>query len=281
MCLANTAETVRKRADQEGLPEVSRRALFAAGAGVAAAAALPDRALAWPSWPRPRPRRLQDLTHVLREGFPVYTLDAATRRTLVSVEQDGFYIQEWTLSEHSGTHMDAPGHFVAGGRKTPEIGPHELVAPVSVIDISRRVARNPDAMVTVGDLLHYERRHGRIPRGAAVFMYSGWEERVGNSRAYKNPGPDGRFHFPGFGLAAVEWLLEHRTIRCIGVDTLSLDIGRSTTFGVHLTLLGADKYGVENLANLRRIPARGASVFVGVVPWEQGSGGPCRVIAQW
>ncbi len=75
------------------------------------------------------------------------------------------------------------------------------------------------------------------------------------------------------------WLLAKRAITCIGVDTLSLDPGNSTTFPVHHTLLGADRYGVENLANLKSIAARGATAIVGLVPWEEGSGGPARVLA--
>ncbi|HZA40649.1 MAG TPA: cyclase family protein, partial [Actinomycetota bacterium] len=89
------------------------------------------------------------------------------------------------------------------------------------------------------------------------------------------------YHFPGFGIDAVEWLLANRSITGIGVDTLSLDVGASTTFDVHVTLLGADKYGIESLANLSLIPPRGAEAFVGVIPWEEGSGGPCRVVAHW
>jgi kynurenine formamidase len=177
--------------------------------------------------------------------------------------------------------MDAPGHFVARGRRSPEITPAELLVPIVVIDISRKVASNPDAVVTPRDLQNFERGHGRIPKRAGVFMYSGWESRVGDPDRFRNPGPDGRYHFPGFGLAAVEWLLEERDITCIGVDTLSLDHGPSTTFDVHVTLLSADRYGLENVANLARIPARGATAFVGLVPWEEGSGGPCRVIARW
>jgi kynurenine formamidase len=193
----------------------------------------------------------------------------------------GFYSQEWTFGEHSGTHMDAPGHFVAGARLAPEITPAELFVPVVVVDISARAARNHDAVVQVRDLERYERRHGRIPRHAAVWMYSGWERRVGDPDRFKNTGPDGRYHFPGFGIAATRWLLEHRDITCIGVDTLSLDHGASTTFDVHLTLLGADKYGLEGLANLKRIPPAGSHAYVGLIPFEEGSGGPCRVIARY
>jgi kynurenine formamidase len=175
--------------------------------------------------------------------------------------------------------MDAPGHFTLGGRLSPQITPEELMVPAVVVDISARAAADPDAQVTVDDLKRFERRHGRIPRRSVVCMHSGWEARVGDPVAYRNIGPDGLFHFPGFHVEAVEWLLEKRDIQGIGVDTLSLDFGPSQTFDVHLLLLGADRYGLENLANLKKIPPRGATIFVGLIPWQDGSGGPCRVIA--
>jgi kynurenine formamidase len=135
--------------------------------------------------------------------------------------------------------------------------------------------------VEVDDLVAFERRHGRIPRRAAVFMYSGWEERLPDPDAFKNPDANGVYHFPGFGIDAVEWLLANRNVTAIGVDTMSLDVGASATFDVHVTWLGSDRYGLENLANLSTIPPRGAEVVVGVIPWEEGSGGPARVIAHW
>jgi kynurenine formamidase len=297
MCLSGTAEAIGNGHDtghsghdlqhddshpphESRAGRVTRRGALLGAATAAMTVAAPVPALA----SRGRDRghaRVRDLTHVFRAGFPVYTGDPPARQTIATIPANGFYAQAWTFAEHSGTHMDAPGHFDPGGRLTPQLDPEELFAPIVVIDISERAARAPDAMVEVRDLVGYERRHGRIPRRAAVFMYSGWERRVGDPDAYRNPGPDGRFHFPGFGVEAVEWLLERRRITCIGVDTLSLDIGSSTTFDVHKLLLGADRYGLENLANLRRIPAKGAEAIVGVVPWEAGSGGPCRVLARW
>ena len=278
MCLPGTVERVGKRVEEEGAPRISRRAALGAGAGTLVAAAFGGQALASEG---DDDHHLQDLTHLFQAGFPMYTGAPPARRTLVTIERDGFYAQEWTFSEHSGTHMDAPGHFVIGGRLAPEITPEELWIPAVVIDISRRAVRDPDAAVEVRDLSRFEQRHGRIPKRAAVFMDSGWAARVDDPVAYKNAGPDGTYHFPGFGIEAVEWLLDRRDITAIGVDTLSLDVGESTTFDVHVTLLGSDKYGLENLANLSAIPPRGAKVFVGVIPWEEGSGGPCRVIARY
>jgi kynurenine formamidase len=279
VCLPGTVEVVARRAESERVPKVSRRALLGGAATAAAATAV----TAWPAAAKPNKpgNRAQDLTHLFREGFPVYTGPTPERSDLFTFAEDGFYSQLWSFGEHSGTHMDAPGHFVPGGRHTPEITLSELLVPVCVVDISAKVGANNDAVVTVDDLVAFERRHGRIPRGAGVFAYSGWEERVGDEAAYKNADAGGTYHFPGFGIDACEWLLEERAITCIGVDTLSLDFGASTTFDVHLRLLGANRYGLENLANLSTIPARGALAYVGVIPWEEGSGGPCRIVATW
>jgi kynurenine formamidase len=98
----------------------------------------------------------------------------------VTIEQNGYYMQEWRIIEHVGTHVDAPGHFTPGGRLSPELQLSELIVPAVVIDISRRAARDPDTVVTIADLRSFERKHGRIPRDAAVLMYSGWGAKVGD-----------------------------------------------------------------------------------------------------
>ena len=287
MCLPGTIETVREQLEHEDAPGVSRRALLTGGGAAAVLAALPAAAQG-----RGRGKgrghghgkgrhvpRVIDLTHTFRAGFPVYTGDEPKRRTLKNFDDDGFYSQEWTFGEHSGTHLDAPGHFVRTGRKVPALRPDELLAPAVVIDISARAALDPDASVLPDDLQAYERRHGRIPKGALVLMNSGWAAKVNDNAAFKNADANGTNHFPGFGIDAVEWLLTRRSIRGIGVDTLSLDPGNSTTFAVHNRLLGADRYGLENVANLGALRPKGALVSVGVIPWEEGSGGPCRLLA--
>ena len=277
MCVPGTVAAVRREVERAGGPRVSRRGLLVGGAAAAATVGLPAPARGAP----PAKRRFQDLTHVLTEGFPVFTFDPPARETLVSIPSSGFYAQKWTLSEHSGTHMDAPGHFITGGRLAPEITPQELIIPIVVIDISQRAARDPDTVITVDDLVRFERRHGRIPNGALVCMNSGWAAKVGDPLAYKGGPSSAEFHFPGFGLEAAMWLAEHRDVTGLGVDTLSLDPGNSTAFPVHVNFLATDRYGLENLNNLGKIPPRGALGYVGLIPWEQGSGGPSRVIANW
>jgi kynurenine formamidase len=275
MCLPGTVETVR--ASGTGM---TRRTALAGGAAAALTAIAPADA------PAHKPKRIRlrgrvtDLTHPFTAGFPVFTGAAPTRRTLKTFAQDGFYSQEWTFGEHSGTHMDAPGHFAEGGRLVPDLRPRDLLAPVVVIDIASRAARDPDTVVTPADLRRFERRHGRIPENALVAMHSGWAAKLGTP-AFLGADAGGTYHFPGFGAEAIEYMLERRRGTSIGVDTLSLDAGASTTFAVHNTWLKADHYGLENLANLDRIPPHGAFATVGVIPWEAGSGGPARVLATY
>jgi kynurenine formamidase len=275
MCLPGTVEKVR-----ESQPTVTRRTVLAGGGAAALAALMPGETLAH----KPKRHKLRgkvvDLTHEFKAGFPVYTGSAPSRRTLTTIPANGFYKQEWTFDEHSGTHMDAPAHFVPRGRFTPQLELRELVLPIVVIDIARRAQSDPDTVVTADDLRRFERRYGRIPDGALVAMDSGWASKVGNDAAYKG-GPPGDYHFPGFGDSAIEYLLLRRNAAAIGVDTLSLDNGPSTTFSVHVNWLNADNYGLENLANLDQLPPRGATAIVGVIPWEEGSGGPCRLLASY
>jgi kynurenine formamidase len=278
MCLPGTVEAVRARVEEEGLPAITRRAALAGAAGAGIAATLPHSAHARRGRGRGRPR-IQDLTHVFREGSPVFTGPEPQRQNLFNYTPDGFYSQLWTFGEHSGTHMDAPGHFVPGARLTPDITPEELLVPLAVVDISAKAERDPNATVTRDDLRRFERRHGRIERRSLVAMSSGWDAKIGDEAAFKGGDAFPNYNFPGWSEEAVRWLLEERDIAGIGVDTMSLDPGNSTTFPVHILLLGADRYGLENLANLGAVRPKGTTAVVGVVPWEEGSGGPARVMA--
>jgi kynurenine formamidase len=263
---------------------LTRRAALLGGAAVAASAALGGTAQAGERAPALSGRRhgLRDLTYPLTTSFPAFVPgEEAVRETVVTIEANGYYMQKWSIIEHIGTHVDAPGHFTVGGRLAPDLQPSELIVPAVVIDIARRAARDPDTVVTVEDLRAFERKHGRIPRDAAVLMYSGWGAKVTDADAYRGTDAGGTLHFPGFGADATEWLLRRRGIRSLGVDTLSIDPGNSSTFDTHLILTGADRYGLENLANLDRIPKRGATIVVGLIPYEEGSGGQARIFATW
>ncbi|MFE3461727.1 cyclase family protein [Nocardiopsis aegyptia] len=265
MCLHGTGETVRSR-----------------GGAAAPAGARPAPAVG--PWPEGF-RHVADLSHVLSPTMPGWDDDKPRRETLAESAPDGefgFYLQRWTFSEHTGTHLDAPGHVIGGGRMVPDIRPEELVAPAAVIDIRARAAEDPDTVVTVDDVLEFEKAHGTIPPGAAVLMRSGWSERwESGDDAVRGVAADGSWHFPGFGPEACEFLVSRREIAGVGVDTLSTDPGNSPDFPAHEVVGRADRWGLEALTGLDRLPPSGALLSVGVLPGLDASGGPSRVLALW
>jgi kynurenine formamidase len=225
-------------------------------------------------------RQVVDLTHVLSPRMPVFpafrSMQFVERFT---IEKDGFQCGELTLNEHCGTHMDAPIHFVAGGETVDRIAAERLIAPLVVISIRSRVGANPDTGVTVDDLQAWEKSYGRIPPGALVVMDSGWDQRIGDAAAFINTDQTGRAHTPGFTGEAAAFLVKERDIVGVGVDTLSLDMGVSTSPAAHLAVLGAGKYGLEVIANLANVPPAGATAVVGGPKHQAGTGGPVRLLA--
>ncbi|MCS6839614.1 MAG: cyclase family protein [Roseiflexus sp.] len=275
MCPPETLASMRS-------PEISRRNLLKFSLGAAVAATLPVGSAHAATVRRTTFRNVLDLTHVLGTQFPLFPGAAPFRiQQAVSHDKDGYYGNILTYWEHSGTHMDAPVHFAPNGLFVDQLKVENLVVPAVVINITEKARRDPDAVVTPDDIRAWERRYGRIPDNAAVLMASGWGARAGSVEAFRNTDSSGVMHFPGFGKEAIDFLLTERRISGIGVDTLSLDHGPSTTFAVHYTLLPTNRWGLENLANLEAIPPSGATLFVGAPKIAAGSGGPTRVIAVW
>lgn len=263
-------------------PEISRRNLLRFGLGTAAAALALPAGAAQAAGRRSGFSRVADLTHVLGPDFPTFPGGAPFKvEQAVSFEKDGYYGSNISYWEHTGTHMDAPIHFAKDGLFVDQLPVETLVVPAAVVTITERANRDPDALVTPDDLLAWERRYGRLPDGAAVLMASGWGARAGSVERFRNSDAGGTMHFPAFGKPAIDFLLSERNISGIGVDTLSLDFGPSTDFAVHFTLLGTNRWGLENLANLEGIPPSGATLFVGAPKVAAGSGGPTRVMAVW
>lgn len=287
MCLAETTDAVRHQHEHEPDERLARRRFLMGGGALAAGTAL---ALTTPSVPaaggssfrHPRHRRrMVDLTHRLRKDFPTFTGDQPTDEIVADFATAGFYAKRWRIGEHTGTHIDTPGHFSEGMRLVDQLDAAELLAPIVVINITRKARDDPNAAVDPDDLVRFERRHGRIPDRALVCMNSGWAAKAGDPAEFLGGPAFPHFNFPGFSIEATDWLLQRRNPVGIGVDTVSLDPGNSTTFDVHVGFLGADRYGVEGLDNLDQVPPRGGNVFVGPIPWEEGSGSPCRVIVTW
>lgn len=283
MCSPAVLAAVRARLATSG--HISRRRLLGAGgAALAGAVALPRAGAAQGATPVASPVAGQgaviDLTHVISPETPVWPGNEPFSSEIVrSYAEHGFYAQALRVWEHTGTHLDAPAHFVEGAATAELLPVENFVAPLVVIDIALRAADDPDTVVTLDDIMGWEAANGPVPAGAFVAMHSGWAARIDDAEAFVNQDADGVMHFPGFSADAVTYLLEEHGIVGIGVDTLSLDPGNSTDFGAHVTVLGAGAYGIEGLANLDQVPAAGATVIVGAPKHVEASGGPSRVLA--
>ncbi|MGR3614491.1 MAG: cyclase family protein [Paracoccaceae bacterium] len=255
---------------------LSRRALFkgAALAGTAAAfgTAQTPAALAMGH------ASVEDLTHTLSPSFPTYFGEPGiAMEQPFNFAEHGFNVLNLTLNEHTGTHIDAPLHFSADGASVDEIPVGQLVAPLCVIDIAAKAEGNPDAQVTPDDLKAWIAAHGDIPDNACVAMHSGWGGKT-DTDAFR--GFDGeKMHFPGFHIEAAQMLMDETGAASLATDSLSLDHGPSADFAVHYAWLPSGRFGIENIANLDKVPASGATLIIGAPKHKGGSGGPARILA--
>lgn len=189
------------------------------------------------------------------------------------------------LGEHTGTHFDAPIHWVTG-KDLPDnacdtIPAHRLVGPAVVIDVTGDVARNQDFLLTPEHIAAWEARHGRIPAAAWVLLRTGWSSRS-DPRKFLNVKEDGA-HSPGFHKTASEFLARERDILGVGVETVGTDAGQAGTFDPpfpnHTIMHGAGKFGLTSLCNLDQVPPTGAVVIAAPLKIVDGSGSPVRVVA--
>jgi kynurenine formamidase len=186
------------------------------------------------------------------------------------------------MAEHGGTHMDAPIHFAQGQRTSDAVPLSSCIGPAVVIDVRQHAAADRDYRLTVDDIKAWEAQNGRAPAGAIIIMWSGWGAYWGDKLRYLGSDTHGdvaNLHFPGFSKDAAEFLIKERDIAGVAVDTASIDYGQSTDFIVHQLINGANKPGFENLANVDRLPATGATVIALPLKIAGGSGGPARIIA--
>lgn len=227
-----------------------------------------------------------DLTHPFDDRTIYWpTGDRFTHRADTVGEQPGGYYYEaysFCAAEHGGTHLDAPMHFSESGRATDRIPLEQLVAPAVVIDVTARATANRDYRATPEDVLQFEKAHGTIAKGTIVLLRTGWSRHWPNAKVYlgdDTPGDASKLSFPSYGVEAARLLVEDRGVAALGIDTASIDYGRSTDFQVHRLAAARNVPGFENLTNLDRLPARGAIVIALPMKIEGGSGGPLRAIA--
>lgn len=227
-------------------------------------------------------RAVVDLTHDLNDRSPNWEGTAESpyqARELGNIERDGYYSRVFTTQEHYGTHLDAPAHFAAGAWTVERIPVERLVRRLVVIDVRKQVEGGCDYEVSPADIEAWEREHGAIPSGAVVVANTGWAEKWNSPKQYRNELNDGLTHYPGFSLDATEFLVNERGVVGLGIDTMSVEKGATTTYPVHCFTSREGIYHLENLTNLGQVPALGAWIVVAPVKLENGSGAPARVFA--
>ncbi len=235
-----------------------------------------------------------DLTQPLGPGTPVIGLPpvfgaspGVTIDVISKYDEKGpaWYWNTLRFGEHTGTHFDAPVHWITG-RDLPDnacdtIPTKRFVGPACVIDIERETAENPDFLVTPGRIALWESQNGRIPAGSWVLLRTGWSRRQG-AAAFLNVGADGP-HSPGFDASASRLLAQDRDVLGVGVETVGTDAGQAATFEPpfpnHTIMHGAGKFGLASLCNLDRLPPTGAVVIAAPLKIVNGSGSPLRVLA--
>ncbi len=238
--------------------------------------------------------RIIDLTHTLSPDFPPLVLPPqfgqvwAFKQEQISHYDEagpGWYWNNFSCGEHTGTHFDAPAHWVTGkdypNNTVDTIDPKAFIGPACVIDCSKEASANEDFNLEVSHLEAWEAKHGRIPAGAWMLFRTDWSKRIGNPASYVNLKEDGA-HTPGPTQAAVEWLIK-RDVRGFGVETINTDAGQSYAWPVaypcHTLMHGANKYGLQCLKNLDQLPPTGAVILSAPLKLQRGSGSPLRVLA--
>jgi kynurenine formamidase len=189
------------------------------------------------------------------------------------------------LGEHTGTHFDAPIHWITGKdlpeNATDTIPPHRFVGPACVIDVTAEVEQNPDFLLTPERVQQWESTYGQIPAGAWVLLRTGWSARTARED-FLNAREDGA-HSPGFSRECSEFLVRERDVLGVGVETVGTDAGQAGTFDPpfpnHTTMHGAGKFGITSLINLDQLPPAGAVIIAAPLKIVGGSGSPLRVLA--
>lgn len=278
MCDASIMQAVRQQA--KSMPTSSRRNFLKTSTS-AMAAAVPMTLTASSGLANNLAHsqgRIVDLTHTITPDFPSYygrahfAMNETRSQTI-----DGYTSFALEIPEHFGTHIDAPIHFADDVLAVDALPPSHLIVPLVVINIAARADGDADTRLTPDDIRHWQNRYGDIPQGACVAMHSGWAQKV-HTPEFR--GFDGKLrHFPGFHVETAHMLLEEGRTTSLAVDTFSLDHGISPDFPTHLVWLPANRFGIENIANLDQVPEAGATLFIGAPKHQGGSGGQARIMA--
>jgi kynurenine formamidase len=224
-----------------------------------------------------------DLTHAFDDESPRWQgFPAMESRAVYDYDNAIFRAHVYSLVGQYGTHVDAPVHFYEQGRTLDQIGVREMVFPLCVVDVHKKVEKNCDYALSRKDLEEWESRHGRIPEGAFVAMRSDWHKRWPDSEACMNFDSAGNVHYPGWSLEALRFLVEERGVGAVGHEAFDTDppaLEEQAPLQGEYYVLSHDRIQVEVMANLDKVPEVGAVIFCAFPKAKGGAGFPARCFA--
>jgi kynurenine formamidase len=201
------------------------------------------------------------------------------------VTPGGFYYEAYNYcaAEHGGTHLDAPAHFAKGKWSADQIPLEKLTGDAVVIDVSARALKDADYLITIADIEAWEKTNGRMPDEIILLFKTGYGSFYPDAKKYLGTderGPDAiaKLHFPAIHPDAAAWLVKNRKIKAVGLDVASVDYGQSKDFKTHQILYEQNIPGFENVANLDKLPVKGAFIIALPMKIKGGSGGPLRIV---
>lgn len=238
--------------------------------------------------------KVVDLTQPLEPSTPVLSLPPQFAQSppfeievLSEYDERGpaWYWNKIKCGEHTGTHFDAPIHWISGkdypGNATDTIPADKFIGPACVLDATAEAEADPDFLITSAFIEAWEARHGRIPDQAWVLFRTGWSKKLGTDGflAASETGP----HTPGWHETAVKFLAGERNVRGVGVETVGTDAGQAFAFDnpfpCHANMHGTNRFGLASLINLDQLPPTGAVIIAPPLKIVRGSGSPVRVLA--
>lgn len=229
-----------------------------------------------------------DLTHDYSDETLYWPTSDTWQFDTVFVGQTdkGYYYEAFKFStaEHGGTHLDAPIHFSEGKQTVDQLSIDQLTGNAVVIDISDKVSADRDYQILPEDVQHWEEVHGVIPDGSILLFHTGFGAKWPDAMEYLGTtlrGEEGvaNLSFPGIHPETSQWLVDNRKLKAVGLDTPSIDFGKSTLYETHQILFGNNIPGFENLTNLDQLPATGSYVIALPMKIKDGSGAPLRIVA--
>ncbi|MFI5082323.1 MAG: cyclase family protein [Streptosporangiales bacterium] len=234
-----------------------------------------------------------DLTAPLSSSTPILKLPepfgntvSFTLHEISRYDERGpaWYWNDITTGEHTGTHFDAPVHWVTGrdGQDVSQVPLTRLIAPAAVLDFSAQGTADADFLLEVDHIKEWESQHGVLPEGGWLLYRTGWDARSHDQDTFLNANETGP-HTPGVSVECARWIAQEAPVIGFGVETVGTDAGAAHSFDppfpCHSSMLGADKYGLTQLQNLALLPPQGAMIIVSPLPITGGSGSPCRALA--